>query len=259
MPLSADDFRDGLEEIYHLKRRSEMEHLRYVWECGGWLSNALDTAKSNGWNVGEIIESLRDDKRVPFGWKRSSVYSYAQLSREEWRDVAKCGSIGKALEWLRAKRRTPQAAAAMKERKARSRNRDAVYRSRMLHMEREIDALTKRNRQLEERNRVLEAEANPATVLDLEAVIRDHAEAERLAHVMTAAAEMRAEMWERRVERVEKAAAHLRLSDDKRRSDPLSSISIGREHVRTPEIVAPEVAAVDLWQGVTVSPAGRAA
>ena len=73
--------------------------------------------------------------------------------------VAKCGSIGKALEWLRAKRRTPQEAKAMKDRKARSRNRDHVYRSRMAYAERENDSLAKRIRQLEERNRVLEAAA----------------------------------------------------------------------------------------------------
>ena len=99
----------------------------------------------------------------------------------------------------------------MAERKKRTRNRDSTYRARMLHMERENDALSKTNRALEERLRVLEAAADPKVVADLEAAVRGHAEAEREAHVMLEAAELKYSLSERRVELVEREAAHLRV------------------------------------------------
>ena len=97
----------------------------------------------------------------------------------------------------------------------------------MLHLERENDSLTKRNRELE--GNVCESwrlPPDPATILDLEAAVRDHAEAERQAHVMVVAAEVKASLWERRVARVEREAAHLRRYVAKLGAHPITPVVI---------------------------------
>lgn len=242
IPSTEAELRTGLEDIYSLSRQSTMEHLRFAWDCGRWISNALEVARSNGWKVADLVKGMREDEAIPFRWAYSTVAAYRQLGREDWNDVAKCGSVRKALEWIRAKNRTPQEAKRMAERKAGTRNRDHVYRDRMLILERQNDSLSKRNRALEERLRVLETAADPSAVEDLEAAVRDHAEAERQAHGMTAAAEAKADLWERRVARVEREAAHLRRQVSKLRGDPLTAVVNGPEHPGSPGSV-PEVTA----------------
>ena len=161
VPDTEDDFRNGLEEMYRRKLTHGMDHLRLVWEIGRWLSNALDTARCNGWPVGKMIEDLRD--RDVIRWRRSAIYSYAQLGREPWKIVAKSGSVRRALTDMRNRNRTPE------ERREMKAKRHAK--------EREIESLAG---MLLDRDR---------EISDLADAVKAHAEAERLALKRADAAE----------------------------------------------------------------------
>ena len=157
IPETLDELREGLQDIYTSNRYAEMTHLKFVWELGRWVDTALAMAVAEGWQVADMVRALREDPDVLFPWPYATLRAYRLLGRASWSDIAACGSINKAREWVRAQNRTPSEALALKERKARSRNRDAVYTSRMACAERENDQLTRRNKQVTERLRVLEA------------------------------------------------------------------------------------------------------
>ena len=220
LPDTLDELREGLQDIYTSNRRFQMSYLRFVWELGRWADVALAVGAAEGWPVAAMVRALREDPDVLFPWKYATLRAYRLLGRAEWRDIAKCGSVDRARAWVREQNRTPSEARALKERKARSRRRDTLYSDRMRRMEIENDGLSKVNRELVERLRILEAAADPSAIEDLEAVVRDHAEAERLAHTMVKAAEAKADLWEGRVQRVEREAAHLRIQVAKLRADP---------------------------------------
>lgn len=154
VPETEDDFREGLRECYRRKHGAGMEYLRLVWEVGGWLSNALDNAKSNGWPVGEIVREIQESGHF---WKgRSTIYAYAQLGRERWGIVAKSGaSVRKALADMRNRNRTPGERAAMKARRG--------------EKDREIESLARM---------VLDRDNE---IADLTDAVAAHAEAEQLA------------------------------------------------------------------------------
>ena len=175
-PENLDQFADGIMAHYRECRRARMDHLAAVWTFAVWFDVAAAKAKAEGWGqVRELVDGLRRDG---LGWRYKTIRNYRALARHRWNDVAKFGSVRKALEGIRAMERTPDETKALKARKATTRNRDAVYKSRMQHLERENDVQAAQIRRLEEQLRILQAAADPATVKDLEAVAADHAKAE---------------------------------------------------------------------------------
>ena len=209
-PENADQFADGIMAHYRECRRARMDHLAAVWTFAVWFDVAAAKAKAEGWGqVRELVDGLRRDG---LGWRYATIRKYRSLARHPWKAVAKFGSVRKALEGIRAMERTPEEAKALKARKATTRNRDAVYKSRMQHLERENDVQAAQIRRLEEQLRILQAAADPATVTDLEAVAADHAKAEHEALRQRDAAVQRADAERRRRVRAEKEAAHLRAS-----------------------------------------------
>ncbi len=227
---SEADLRDGLIAQYRAVRGAAMDKLRATWEAGRWIADALDTAKANGWAVNSLVTAMRKDGDI--AWKPSTVRAYAQLGREDWRIVAKSGSVRKALEDMRDRNRKPEERQAMKERKRATRNRDRTHQRELAGRDREIDYQARRIKGLTERLRVAEAAADPERIRDLEEAVRCHAEAERRALKRAAAAEGRARAWEKRVTRIEREMAHLRLWADAIRSGPMDSVVKGPEQLR---------------------------
>ena len=198
-PQTEAEFRAGLVAVYSIARTATMHDLYTRWEVGRYLSTALDNCKWG--SAGKLIQDLYDDPEVFFRWKKSHVYSYAQLGREEWAVVAKSGSAKKALEDMRDRNRTDTERKERKERKATMRNRERLYLQEIHVLGCQNDELSKENLELRERVRILEADANPVQVQALEECIESHALAERLAHKQTDAAEAVAHTYKFKLER----------------------------------------------------------
>ena len=121
----------------------------------------------------------------------------------KWEDVAKFGSLTKALEGIRAANRTPRQTAELQARKKATRSKDVRYREAIQDRDNEIDRLHAQVRVLKERVRVLDAAADASVIEDLEEVVQSHAEAERKANERAIAAELKAGAMERRMRRAE--------------------------------------------------------
>ncbi len=180
-PGSEADFVAGLVEHYRQCRRASMAKLRATWEAGRWLSNALDTAKREAWPVDSLIADLRKSGRCK--WRRSTIYAYAQLGREDWRAVKPSGSVRKALAVIRERNRrnrTPEEQAKLDRI-----NWNPIMTPNDLFEELQawaakVDALKRRNRQLERE------------VLELRDTVKAHAEAEQAALARAEQAEAKA-------------------------------------------------------------------
>ena len=212
-PETADDFRDAFMAHYRKCRRGRMASLRAVYDFSVWFDAAATDSKggAHAWaptGMRPIIDSLR--KTDGLRWRYKTVRNYRPLARYKWADVAKYGSINKALEGIRAANRTPRQAAELKARKKATRSKDVIHREAIQDRDNEIDRLHAQVRALKERVRVLDAAADASVIEDLEEVVQSHAEAERKANERAIAAELKADAMERRMRRAERDAIHRR-------------------------------------------------
>ena len=208
LPETRQEFEDGVAECYAEVRRKVMDHLRLVWEVGRWLDAAREIGKRNGWPIANMLRQLREDEIIR--WQYPTVRAYCQLSREDWKTVAKSGSVRKALSDMRARNRTPEEQVAHDMKRARSRHKDKTHAAALQLETDRGDQQAATIRQLREEVRKLRLAVDPQKVADLEAVVASHAEAEEKALARAAAAEATAEALRGRVARVEREAAHLR-------------------------------------------------
>ena len=186
-PQTEAELRAGLVAVYRIARTATMHDLYTRWEVGRYLSTALDNCKWG--SAGKLIQDLHDDPEVLFEWKKSHVYSYAQLGREEWEVVAKSGSARKALEDVRDRNRTDAERKERKERKATLRNKERGYLQEIHVQGCQLDEQSKRIRELEEENRLLRGAADPAEYKAMEECLESHAMAEQMAYKKVDAAE----------------------------------------------------------------------
>ena len=198
-PKTEAEFRAGLVAVYSIARTATMHDLYTRWEVGRYLSTALDNCKWG--SAGKLIQDLYDDPEVFFRWKKSHVYSYAQLGREEWAVVAKSGSAKKALEDMRDRNRTDAERKERKERKSTMRTKERRYLQEIHVQGCQIDEQSKRIRELEEENRLLRGAADPAEYKAMEECLESHAMAERMAYKKVDAAEAVTRTYKFKLER----------------------------------------------------------
>ena len=198
-PQTEAEFRAGLVAVYGIARKATMHDLYTRWEVGRYLSTALDNCKWG--SAGKLIQDLYDDPSVFFRWKKSHVYSYAQLGREEWAVVAKSGSAKKALEDMRDRNRTDAERKERKERKSTMRTKERGYLQEIHVQGCQLDEQSKRIRELEEENRLLRGAADPAKYKAMEECLESHALAERMAYKKLDLSEALAHTYKSKLER----------------------------------------------------------
>ena len=220
-----DSFRVGLQEHYRRVRHDVMAHLRDVYDFSIWFDayalkqqndNALEFSTSsekdhvNGFTcstgkghtktgVGATVDAMREAGEI--GWKYSTVRKYRVLAGFEWKDIAKCGSLKKALEWCANEKRTPTEREERKERKATMRNRERLHLQEIHVLGCQVDEASKRIRELEEENRILRGAADPAEYKAMEECLESHAMSERMAYKKLDLSEALAHTYKSKLER----------------------------------------------------------
>ena len=149
--------------------------------------------------VHTIVDAMRESGEI--GWKYSTVRKYRSLAAFEWEEIARCGSLRKALEWCANYNRTPAQRTELKERKARMRNKESQFEREIRNLGVKNDVQAKRIKELEEQVRVLQLATDPVHVKELEGAVASHEKAEKRAYKKVDAAEAALHTMDRKLER----------------------------------------------------------
>ena len=140
--VSEDDFDQRILTEYRTLRRGTMRHLKLYWERGRVLQKIKVAAKAKGWTLNDCLARLHAKHGIR--WSREVVYSYIRLSREPWDWVAQFGSKNKAMEAIRAKRKSPQE----KQRELQKRTRSQL-KAEIVRLKQELQQKDEKIAQLE--------------------------------------------------------------------------------------------------------------
>ena len=213
-----DSFRSGLQEHYGTVRQDVMAHLRDVYDFALWFNayagspnvedEMCEPVRTQG--IGVLVDSMREAGEI--GWKYATVRKYRVLAEFEWKDLAKCGSLKKALTWCANEKRTPAEREGRKERKATMRTRERLHLQEIEVLGCQLDEQSKELRELREENRLLRGAADPTEYKALEECVESHALAERMAHRKLDLSEALGRTKDRKMERMGRELGALRVA-----------------------------------------------
>lgn len=99
-------FRSVLQEHYRRTRPDALAHLRLVYDFALWFDAYAESEHGRAnTGIGEVVDAMQEAGEI--GWTYATVRRYRVLAGFEWKDLAKCGSLKKALKWCADEKRTP--------------------------------------------------------------------------------------------------------------------------------------------------------
>jgi len=148
---TGEEFAHAVMDCYRRSRAHTMGKLKAAFEFGMLIESVLSSDCTIVQKVPDILDRLREEHG--FRWSNRTIYAYRALAKHPWGDIAKCGSLTKAREWIAAQKRTPEKQKRLdKQRELRSMDRKDKLRlvRQMEQLERVITEQGKRIKFLEE-------------------------------------------------------------------------------------------------------------
>ena len=97
-------FRSVLQEHYRRTLPDALAHLRLVYDFAVWFdAYAKSEHGHTNTEIGEIVDAMHEAGEI--SWTYATMRRYRVLAGFEWKDLAKCGSLKKAVKWCANEKR----------------------------------------------------------------------------------------------------------------------------------------------------------